>query len=524
MKGGAKMAETLYLVAPRSDNGFGYYTLHSFTKFGYPPAVLVPNLALSTIAAMIPDGFSVQVCDESFGLADLDIRSDFVLITAMSNQLNRLRKLSTHYRTYGCKVVIGGPVATLMPDAVRAYADVLVRGEIECIAEKLFSDLKSGDYKDEYLGGKPDLSESPVPDWKSYLLNRALMGSIQTSRGCPFACDYCDVIQYVGQKQRHKNPEQVVAEMEELARAGVRNVFLADDNLTANRGKAMDIFAAICEWNEKHPESSMSFTTQLSIDAASDSELLVLARKAGLMQVFVGIETPNRESLKHANKLHNLRANVGEQVSRFVSNGIGVEGGMMVGFDQDTREIFNQQFEFAMSLPIPVFMCNILVAPFGTPLFMRLKREGRLRGEEAVGAHIAISSTNFVPAGMSAEELTTGFHWLLNKLYDPGNFGERMINLIKAVSLSTRNCKSNREGSGYRRPVAQDALSLIRRLQQYGEPEKAMFRRVIQYTLGTPDVHYLVAAGLLRYMEMRLVLERHGVWNPVLCGKQTPFC
>lgn len=517
------MAETLYLVSPCADNGLGYYTLYAFTKFGYPPAVLVPNLALPTIAAMISDGFRIQICDESFSSADLDVRPDFVLITAMSNQLTRLRELSIHYRKHGCKIVIGGPVATLMPDILRPYADVLVRGEIEWIAEKLFSDLKSGNFRDEYIGGKPDLSESPVPDWNSYPLNRALMGSIQTSRGCPFACDYCDVIQYAGQKQRHKNPEQVVAEIEALSKTGVRNVFLADDNLTANRGKAMALFAAICEWNEKNPEFSMNFTTQLSIDAASDSELLALAREAGLMQAFVGIETPNRESLKHVNKLHNLHVDVGEQVSRFVSNGISVEGGMMVGFDQDTRDIFNQQFEFAMSLPIPVFTCNILVAPFGTPLFLRLKQEGRLRGEGAVGAHLLMSSTNFVPAGMSMEELTTGFRWLLNKLYDPENFGERMVNLIKAMSLSNQNHKRSKERNGYR-PVVQDALNLIRKLQQYGEPEKAMFRRVIQYTLGNPDVHYLAAAGLLRYMEMRMAFEQQGVWNPVLAEKQSPFC
>ncbi|MCK5879481.1 MAG: B12-binding domain-containing radical SAM protein [Holophagae bacterium] len=515
------MAETLYLISPQADNGLGYYTLHAFDRFGYPPAVLVPNLALPTIAAMVPDGFKIQICDESFNSADLDLRPDFVLITAMSNQLNRLHELSIHYRKHGCKVVIGGPAATLMPDSLRPYADVLVLGEIECIAGELFSDLKSGNFKDEYIGGKPDLSESPVPDWRGYPLDRALMGSIQTSRGCPFACDYCDVVQYVGRKQRHKASEQVVAEMEALSSHGIRSVFLADDNLTANRGKAMDLFTAIYEWNEKKPEYSMKFTTQLSIDAASDSQLLALARKAGLMQAFVGLETPNRESLKGVNKLHNLNVNVGEQVSKFVSNGISVEGGMMVGFDQDTRDIFRQQFDFAMSLPIPIFTCNILVAPFGTPLFLRMKREGRLRGEEAVGMRLLMSSTNFVPKGMSMDELTTGFQWLLNKLYDPINFGDRMENLIKTMTFSKRKHERKRSGQ---RLIDQNAWNLIRKLPQYGEPEKAMFRRVIQSTLGNPSVHFLAAAELLRYMEMRMAFERQGVWNPVLAEKQNPFC
>jgi radical SAM superfamily enzyme YgiQ (UPF0313 family) len=338
-----------------------------------------------------------------------------------------MRYLGEQFRQRGVKVIFGGPHATLAPEELRDYCDILVKGELEPIAGEFFEDLYSGRYQREYFGPRASLEGSPVPRWDLYPTGRALMGSVQTSRGCPFECEFCDVIQYVGRKQRHKSVEQVTAELEELYRAGFRRVFLADDNLTVYRKRAKDLLHGIAAWNAQKPEP-LSFGTQLSIECSDDAEMLELLIAAGVHSVFIGIETPNQESLRETKKRQNLDIDMVERAERFARKGIQVIAGTIVGFDHDGPDIFQQQLDFAMRSPIAAFRVSTLYAAHATPLRSRMAREGRLlEADVAMGCH----TTNIRPAQMSLGELEQGFVWLNEQLFAPENFARRLLRMIE---------------------------------------------------------------------------------------------
>jgi radical SAM superfamily enzyme YgiQ (UPF0313 family) len=201
--------------------------------------------------------------------------------------------------------VIGGSYASLNPDDVRPHCDILVVGEVEEIAPQIFDDIASERWRDEYVGGKVDLSMWPVPRWNLCTRDRAVSGAIQTSRGCPFECEFCDVIQYVGRKQPHKQIDQVLRELDLLYEQGYRDVFLADDNFTVYRKRAKELLSALRDWNRAAKHGRVAFSTHVSIDVGRDGELLDLAVEVGLKIVFIGIETPNEDSLRETKKRRN---------------------------------------------------------------------------------------------------------------------------------------------------------------------------------------------------------------------------
>ena len=264
------MATSLYLVNPASDfaTSFGADAL---AAVGFPAAALMGDLPTATLAALAPHDFTIELCDETLGPVDYDHPAEWVGITGKINQRRRLTVIADEFRRRGKRLVIGGPLASLSPDSLRPHCDVLVRGEVEDLAAELFSDLRGGRPRAEYVGNRPDLAHSPPPRWDLYPNGRALLGVLQTSRGCPFECEFCDVIQYLGRKQRHKPVGSVLAELEALHAMGYRAVFLADDNFTVHRRRAKELLDAIASWGRCHPTDLI---TQVSIDAARDPELL----------------------------------------------------------------------------------------------------------------------------------------------------------------------------------------------------------------------------------------------------------
>lgn len=412
----------LYLIHPSFDQS----TLIEVNFL--PGAVGIANAAIGTVAALAPaDKFDIRLCEEDIEPVDYDYPADFVGITGKHGQGARMRAIAARFRERGVKVLMGGPYASLAPEEVRDHCDVLVRGELEPIAERFFEDLYQGSYQREYFGERASLEGSPVPRWDLYPNQRALMGSLQTSRGCPFECEFCDVIQYVGRKQRHKSVEQVCRELDALYAAGFRRVFLADDNLTVYRKRAKDLLAGIAAWNARQAEP-MSFGTQLSIECSDDAEMLELLWDAGLHSVFIGIETPNQDSLKETKKRQNVAVDMVERAERFAQHGVQVVAGAIVGFDHDGPDIFEQQLQFAMRSPIPVFRVSTLYAAHATPLRERMRQAGRLlEADVAMGGH----STNIMPAQMSLAELERGFIWLNEQLYAPERFATRLLRMIE---------------------------------------------------------------------------------------------
>jgi hypothetical protein len=508
-------AKSLYLINPVADMP-SYFSAEVFAARGLPPAIATADLAIATVAAMAPDDFSIELCDEHATPVNFDSTADFIGITGKVSQWGRMKAIADEFRRRGRTVVIGGPYASLSPEVVRPHCDILVRGEMEEIAERIFSDLRSGDWQDEYVGTRPDLRISPLPRWDLYPNDRAIMGTVQTSRGCPFECDFCDVIQYLGRKQRHKPVGQVLAELDQLYRLGYRAAFLADDNFTVYRARAKELLAAIRDWNARQTGGRFRFTSQVSIDAAGDEEMLQMCADAGLTHVFIGIETPNEESLRESKKRQNLKKNLVDEIQRFIDFGVSVDAGMIVGFDHDDLGIFSRQYEFAMQTAVPIFSLGTLVAPNATPLHARLAQEGRLIDKESE-VIAGPWSTNIVPKSMTRDQLFEGVKWLCNSLYRPEAFEQRTAKLIETFGCRREGRPPDSEQStATARTINSDSAALIYRMSKLGPAESKMFSNIVKMFRKNPAATQHVMGSLFFYYQARYMYEVGQFWEPML--------
>lgn len=508
------MKKTIYLINPRANLLQGYVGTDMFSLWGSGPAQMIGDLAVTTVAALVPDEFEIRLCDEQLTPVDLDTDADFVGLTGKVSQAPRLLALAREFRRRGRVVLIGGPFASLDPEAARPYCDILVRGEIEEIAPTLFADLLRGEWAREYVGGKPDLALSPMPRWDLYPNDRTFSGCVQTSRGCPFECEFCDVIVYLGRKQRHKPIDQVLAELDVLAGLGYREVFFADDNFTVFRQRAKELLVALGAWNRRQPGGPLEFNTQLSIDAARDDELLRLLGEAGFVDVFIGIETPNEESLRETKKRQNVGRDLLEDVGRFLDHGIMVRSGVMVGFDADGPDIFDRQQRFIQSSPIALLTVGSLVAPTGTPLYERMAREGRLV-TGALETPAVPWDTNIIPRRMTREELVLGMRRLVNAIYDPDAFGDRVIRMIDRLGPKQGPpARGDAAMSPQRAQLVADFNTVIKQLAQSGGSEGRMVTRIVRHAITKrPDTMTLIGSCLLWYTQARILYKRADFWD-----------
>lgn len=508
------MSKSIYLINPASDFPT-YYGAEVYAASGLRPATCVADLAAPTVAAMVPDDFDTRLCDENLTPIDFDADVDYVAITGKTSQARRMFEVARECRARGRTVVIGGPFASLSPEVAREYCDVLVRGEIEEIQESLFADLRQGRCKSEYVGTKPSLDLSPVPRWDLYPNDRTEWAALQTSRGCPFSCEFCDVIAYLGRKQRHKPIANVLRELDALYTAGYRNVFLADDNLTVYRSRAKELLAAIAEWNDRRDRGRVHLATQVSIDTARDDELLRLCAEAGLCDVFIGLETPNEESLKDAKKNQNVGVDLPAQVRRFQEHGIMVVGGMIVGFDADGLGIFEQQRAFATKAALPIVTLGALTAPPATPLYARMKAAGRLVENSEAQVIGTPWDTNMIPAGMTRAELFEGTRWLARELYAPAAFGERMLRCIAALGARRDGPAHAAHGRAPERDVDRDCRAIIEGVAAFGPAEADMVRRIMQAVQAKPQTAVAVGACLRIYAQIRHMWQKARLFEPV---------
>jgi hypothetical protein len=505
------MPTSLYLVNPAGEIPT-YFGAEVFEAQGLRPATFIADLALPTLAAMLPEGFEVRVCDEHLEPVDFDDRSDFVGLTGKITQWTRMRAIAERFRARGRTVIIGGPLATLSPEMVRPHCDILVTGEIEDIADAFFADLARGRWKAEYRGTSADLSRTPLPRWDLYPNDRAIMGTMQTSRGCPFECEFCDAIQYLGRAQRHKPIPRVIEELENLYRHGYRSVFLADDNFPVFRARAKELLVAVRDWNRRQTHGHVGFSAQVSIDAARDVELVRLLAEAGVRGVFIGIETPNEESLRETKKRQNLRIDMLDRVQVFLDHGLQVTGGMIVGFDADGADIFRRQYEFAMAAPIPVFSVGALVAPAATPLHARLKKAGRLVAD---GSEVAANPwmTNIVPLQMSRDALIDGVRRLALDLYQP----EALLGRIRTFAERLGPSLSPGSPAGAPpRSVWADYRAVVAAVSELGADEAAMVREAEALTASNPNAFGMLPGIFLRYAQIRHMYAYAGITEEAL--------
>jgi radical SAM superfamily enzyme YgiQ (UPF0313 family) len=398
-----------------------------------------PPLGLLTVAAMLPEEWEKKLVDLNVcPLTDEQIKwADYVFVSAMVVQKNSVREVISQCHRLGVKIVAGGPLFTT---EYEEYPDIdhLVLGESECILPDLVADLKAGNVKRLYrASGHPDISHTPVPLWSLIRTQDYTSMNIQYSRGCPFDCEFCDIVVLNGRAPRTKTKSQVLAELDALERTGWRDpVFIVDDNFIGNRNKLkQEILPAIIDWQNKkhHP---FTLFTETSINLADDADLMDLMVGAGFNAVFIGIESPSEESLEECHKLQNTDRDLIDSVKTIQNHGMQVMGGFIIGFDSDPISIFRTQINFIQKSGIVTAMVGLLNAPQGTRLYSRLKAEKRL-ATTFTGDNMDYS-LNFVPK-MDRDTLIKGYQNVVSTIYSPKHFYDRARTFLKEYRLPTGN-------------------------------------------------------------------------------------
>jgi radical SAM superfamily enzyme YgiQ (UPF0313 family) len=390
-------------------------------------AATLPPLGIATLAALLPETWQLRLRDLHVApLADEDLRwADAVLVSGMLVQAASIREVLARAGALGKRTVVGGPAPTTSPEAFPEATHVF-QGEAEGRLERLVLALeRPGSVTERILSPsgteRPDLALARVPRFDLLDLDAYATFAIQVSRGCPFSCEFCDIIEVFGRVPRVKSPAQVVAELEALRRLGARGpLFLVDDNFIGNRRAAAKVVDAVAAWQRAH-RFPFDLLTEASVDLAAEPALLRAMIEAGFNAVFVGIETPSAVSLREAGKKQNLKVDTAEAVRTLTRAGLEVFAGFIVGFDGDDAAIFDRQAEFIGALPIPRAMVGMLSALPGTALWRRLEREGRLR-TEASGDQF--DRPNFAPA-MGEATLVAGYRRLLSDLYSEEGYFRR---------------------------------------------------------------------------------------------------
>jgi radical SAM superfamily enzyme YgiQ (UPF0313 family) len=419
----------IYMVQPKFPPS--YWGMEHFMKLT-PHAAVFPPLGLLTLAGLTPPEYRVTLCDDNAGeVIDYDTDADIICITGYIIQIKRVFEIADKFRAKGKTVVLGGPMANLLPDECRAHCDVLFEGEAEYTWPRFLKEYSAGKHADHYTEPeKIHMPDSPPPRL-SVLNQKYAHGIVQCTRGCPFTCEFCDIIVMYGRKMRFKPIEQVLQELKAWHKQGAAQVFFADDNFVGNRAYAKELLKAIVAWNNSLP-NPLSFYTQASIDMARDDELLGLLRDANFISVFIGIESPRKESLAETKKLQNERIDLVESIHKIQSHNLFISAGMIVGFDKDDASIFEEQYQFLQAAQIPIVMLSVLLAVPKTPLYKRLQAAGRLLTPDPTGtdrSHYVgtAGGTNFHPMLMTREELKEGQQKLYQRLYAPEAFAARLL-------------------------------------------------------------------------------------------------
>ena len=418
----------------------------SFWGFGgvmdlIPEETIHPPLGLLTLAALCPKNWNLRLVDRSFEpLLDSDILwADLVMVSGMHVQRDDIHQTLLRVRALGKRTMIGGPYASSRPDTVLELADHVVVGEPDEIFGGIAADLERGSARPLYVvHDKPDVSKTPVPRFDLLKIKKYVSMAVQFSRGCPFQCEFCDIITIYGRKPRTKAPQQLLAELDALLKLGWHDqVFIVDDNFIGNHKRALELAQSLEEW-QKARDYPFLFYTEASIDLAQRPELIEAMVKANFYYVFIGIESPSEQSLMETKKYQNLRHDQLESVRFIQSQGLWVTAGFIIGFDSDTQDIFERQRDFIERAAIPWAMAGFLQAPPTTPLYERMVKAGRYLGEGSALSNF--DSPNFRTL-LPLPVLLQGLRETLASLYTPLHF---------TIGLIVRFC-SGKHGSSRKR-------------------------------------------------------------------------
>ncbi|MBD3336008.1 MAG: DUF4070 domain-containing protein [Candidatus Eisenbacteria bacterium] len=411
----------ILLVSPKTPDTFWSFS-HAL-RFVSKKSSL-PPLGLLTVAAMLPRTWNLKLVDLDVSrLADQEILwADYVMVGGMIVHRDSIREIAGRCRALDRPVIAGGPIFTTGHEGFPEI-DHFVLGEAEGIIARVVADMEAGCLQRVYEApATPALATTPAPRWDLIRFADYASMSIQFSRGCPFNCEFCDIIVMNGRVPRTKTPEQVVEELEALRRKGWKGtVFLVDDNFIGHKGKVKELLRAMISWR-RATGARMDFLTEASVNLADDSGLMGLMTEAGFKKVFLGIETPDLDSLRECSKYQNTKGDLVESVRTIQQSGMEVMGGFILGFDHDTPDIFRRQFEFIQRSGIVTAMVGLLTALPRTRLYQRLKEEGRLLADSTGNNTEAVC--NFLPK-LGHDTLVNGYRQLVHSLYEPSAYYAR---------------------------------------------------------------------------------------------------
>ena len=420
------MAE-IVIINPRFEVSF-WGLEHALPLLGKKANLPVASLPL--LAALTPPEHRVTIVDENVEPLDFDqlARADIVAITGMNVQRYRMKEILQKLKQQGAFTVVGGPWVSVEEEYFGNLVDVIFVGEAEETWPQFLRDWQTGAHQNRYeQADRTDMTKVPCPRYDLLRARDYMFAGVQFTRGCPFECEFCDIIVTFGRRPRLKTAAQIITELESLRRQGLRMVFIVDDNLIGNKKAVKVLLRQVCAWQRKHGYP-MTFFTEATLDLAEDEELMRLMAESNIQCVFIGIETPNQESLRETKKLQNVRERGGtmlEKVHRVQRAGLEVWCGMILGFDHDDSSIFDAQVQFLTEARIVHAMIGMLVAFPKTPLHARLAAAGRLDDSDPPEF-----GTNVIPLQMSREELSAGYVRAMEELYEPEAYFDRVDSIF----------------------------------------------------------------------------------------------
>lgn len=483
-------------------------------------------LGLVTVAGLTPPEIAVELQDENCHPLDLDTDADVVAIGCWNVQHRRARELALDFRRRGKLVVVGGPYPALCPERFAdGTFDVVFDGEAEVTWPEFCRDLLGGAPKPVYKQvGNVDVRLSPVPRFDLLERGDYLYYFVQTTRGCPFQCEFCDIIITDGRVPRTKSIRQVLTEIEAVAALGGRYVSFSDANFIGNQKYAEELLRALVEFGRTNGYP-LGFSAEMTINVAERPQLLELLREANFTSIFVGIESPRVDSLVETKKRQNVHKPLIESIRRIQSHNLVVVAGMIVGFDHDDVRIFQEQFDFLQEAGIPFTTCGVLTAIEKTPLHARLQKEGRLLPYDSASVlgHGA-ADLNFAPKQMSVAEVQEGYNWLIRALYKYENYGARLARALR--EFRPRRELGGRTLGRLDRQLCRIALNVLRHFVLTGSSvRRRVFVRTLREALWSrPSLEKFVSA--VSYMIAHkhfheYVTGVHG--NPETIAPVSPF-
>ncbi|MBP7901193.1 MAG: B12-binding domain-containing radical SAM protein [Spirochaetes bacterium] len=426
------MKKKILLVYPEIPST--YWGMKHALSFINKKASTIP-LGLITVAALLPEDYDLKLIDMNVQkLRHKDIIGcDLVMISAMIVQSTSFADVVKMCRECGVKVAAGGPYPTTSYEHI-CDVDYFILNEAEITLPSFIRDFEAGNPEHVYsTKEKPDITRTPVPRYDLLKIKKYNNLALQNSRGCPFNCEFCDIIELFGRVPRLKTPTQFASELTAVYETGFRgSVFIVDDNFIGNRSKVISLLQEILKWQKIH-NNPFTFFTEASINLATDDEMLGLMNQAGFDMVFTGIETPDSASLSGCHKTQNMKTDLLESVKKIQKNGIEVSAGFIVGFDSDKEDIFDRQIEFIQRSGVSMAMVGLLTALPGTQLYRRLKAEGRLKASiTASGNNTHDLQMNFQPV-MNENKLVDGYERILREIYSPEKYFKRSAEFIKRL-------------------------------------------------------------------------------------------